>query len=182
MERALETQRLRLLRLLAGLVFALALVPLAPAVSMVPRWIRSYVSSVLARMESAADGLVIVSAYLLFRHRAAAALAARPIDPPHVEVIPEDGFSVDHLLSRISALRAKLNNLPRHARRLIQRCSEKEVSPSRIPFLIAPEDFATDQAVRSARIDRPPDKGIRFEKALELPLHRGGRSLAWAMV
>jgi len=49
MERALETQRLKLLRVLAGLVLAVAFVSGAPLSRDFSRWARGVVASVLSR-------------------------------------------------------------------------------------------------------------------------------------
>ena len=71
-ERTLETQRITLLRLLAGLAWLVVFASLAPAVSMVPHWVRRYVVSVLRRAEAAANNMLFVSACLLAGRQPAA--------------------------------------------------------------------------------------------------------------
>ena len=165
MERALETQRLALLRVLAGLAMALRLVSFAPVVSMLPRWVRLHVSSVLMRSEVASQSLVYVAACVYFGHR-----GDWPGMPTQVEAVPEDGFSSEVLLRRIAALRAVLQDLPRYAKRLMTRRKEtrettyREWPPLNVEML-PPPPFPLQ-----ARIERPPDKrAIDFANASFAP-------------
>jgi len=160
MERALETQRLKLLRLLAGLAMALGLVSLAPAVSMLPRWIRSYVASVLFRAESAVQSLVIVAACGVLRDRATGSLTGLSFPPLPIAALPEGASSSAALLRRIRVLQAVLEDLPRHAKHMIARMTKPKSEPREpsvgwdapVGILIpAVEPIA-------ARIARPPDK------------------------
>ena len=158
MERALETQRAALLRILSGLVFVLALVSQMPVVSLVPRWVCAYASSVLSRAEAAANSLVFVVACVLFGNRAAAVPMDRP--PLVSEALPENSPSIDGLMRRIAALRAILNDLPRYARRLVKRYTREIVAvsierPAMPAVLCLPRQTPT-----RARIERPPDIGI----------------------
>ena len=155
-ETALETQRFRLLRLLAGLVFALKFVSFAPAGSMMPHWVRRYVSSVLVRAEFAAQCLVFACARVLFGRRAVeAAVGSAPALRPF-EDFTEDGLSTALLLRRIAALQTVLRDLPRYARRLVQRCLKTRPAPARYEMPSAGK-FPAPCAAADTRIDRPPD-------------------------
>ena len=163
MERALETQRLKLLRLLAGLAVALGLVSLAPAVSMLPRWVRFYVASVLVRAESAAHHLVIVAACGLLRKQSVGS-SVRLSFPTAPDAALADGEpSTAVLLKRIKSLRSMLRDLPCHAKRMVARMMKAMLEP-REPTpdweICAGRVRATDAPV-ATRIERPPDKPSR---------------------
>ena len=163
MEQALETQRLKLLRLLAGLAVALGFVSLAPAVSLLPRWARSYVASVLVRAESAVQSLVYVTACGVLRERALTSPVGLSFPSLPTAALPEDEPSTAALLHRIKVLRSVLEDLPRHAKRMIARLIKPESKP-RTPsqdWKILVEVSATADAPIAARIERPPDKGRR---------------------
>lgn len=159
MERALETQRAALLRILSGLVFALAFVSHLPAVSMVPRWVHSYVASVLIRAESAAASLVFVSACVLFGPAAGSSMdrPSRLFADGH-----DDGACIENLLRRIAALRAVLKDLPRYAKRLVQRRATKTEMPSRDRPVISAESVLSEREPCRARLERPPKLRTRL--------------------
>ena len=82
LERNIETQRLKLLRLLAGWIAMLEVLSFGPVALPVPRWVRAFFDKVLVRAElsaqflmratalmHAADGLM-VSAYVEAPRRA----------------------------------------------------------------------------------------------------------------
>lgn len=154
MERALETQRTALLRILSGLVFALAVVSHLPAVSMVPQWVRSYVASVLIRAESAAANLVFVTACVLF-----GPTAGSPTDHSSRLFAKGDDKSIENLLRRIAALRAVLEDLPRYARRLVQPRSTKTEMPSQDHPALNAESVLSKREPCRARLERPPKFG-----------------------
>jgi len=173
-EQALETQRLALLRLLARLVFVLAFVSTAPIVSLVPRWVRSYVLSVLVRAEAAAESLVIVSACFLFGRQAVARAMGGAITAPHPVALPERDFSAKYLLRRIAALRAKLNDLPRYAKRWMKRRSTTEATTPRKDFAVDEGPTVPKRDVIRARIERPPDRRFKFSEIFPPPAYRVG--------
>ena len=160
-ERALETQRLALLRLLAGLAVAVWFVSCLPVVSMVPRQVRSVVASILIRAESAAASLVYVAALVLAR-RDGIAIANVPMPNP---ALSGGDLSAKVLLRRIAALRAVLDDLPRHAKRLIQRYlrEREDQRLDRTHPLTASKDNPSVLANMAplGRMDRPPDKRWR---------------------
>ena len=156
MERALETQRIGLLRILSGLVFALAFVSHLPAVSMVPSWVRSYVTSVLVRAEAAVASLVFVSACVLF-DRAAVFSMDRPSWLSADE--HDDDPGIENLLRRITILRAVLADLPRYAKRLVRPCSTKTVMPLVDDPTINADPVMPKPEPCRARLERPPRYG-----------------------
>jgi len=161
---ALETQRLRLLRLLAGLLCVVQFVSLAPVISVLPFRIRLYVSSILDRAEAAADCLVIATASTLFRYRAPVQ-AGEFLLPLDTESVTTSYASADDLLHRITVLRAILRNLPLHAKRLAQRgkrtsADARAVHPMRdattgVRFL----NFASEAFL--SRLELPPERQLR---------------------
>lgn len=161
MERALETQRLKLLRLLAGLVVVLRFVSVAPAVSMLPQWVRSRVASLLARIESAANSLVIVAACQILRAQGVRSLNGVSFPYSQGSASPVDGPSNEALLRRIKRLKALLEDLPRHARRMIARMMKSTTDPEEPSEVreIRVAIFATVDTPIASRIERPPDKG-----------------------
>ena len=161
MERALETQRAALLRILSGLVFALAFVSFAPAVSMLPRWVCTNAASVLSRAESAANNLVFVSACLLFGSQTAAAM---PRSTCFFEQGRESEETIESLLRRITVLRTVLEDLPRYARRLFRRRLRKTESPVRDHQPLCAGHLPPRPEPCRARIERPPKSDGGFSR------------------
>lgn len=163
-ETALETQRLKLLRLLAGWLAAvafLAALPFSPALS---RWVGGVVLSVLARAEAAAQYLVIAQARLI------AAQTGRAVDSERFSDfrIPSgadraSAGSLTDLRLRLEALRVLLEDLPRFALRLLRR-AEKRAGRLGGTRLTAPRPVTGDPEalcpwrLARLRIERPPDK------------------------
>ena len=165
MERALETQRLALLRLLAGLAAALRLVAFAPAVSLMPRWVQSYVASLLERLESAAHSLVIVTACGVLRRQGMRSMGGLSFPPLPVRALTEDASSCAALLRQINQLRAVLEDLPRHAKRMIRRMLRPKAKP-RVPSVyrdVCAGILVVADAPIVERIERPPDKRQRAD-------------------
>lgn len=157
-EQELDRQRLRLLRLLAGLAALVVLVSLAPALSMVPQWVRAHMASVLVRAELAAENMVIVAAYVMTRTQVSVA----PVPSVWSQELCDGRLSTVRLLRRIATLRAVLENLPRAAQRLLKRL-EKARRKSREDTPVHGWDWgaaiaSSQSAVFDAREDRPPDK------------------------
>ena len=172
-ERTLETQRLKLLRILAGLLFTIGFLSVGPVSRGFSVWVCGYVGSVLSRAEMAARYLVIAQARVIAaRHgcdldidrfsesfaRTAAPLVTEP--------------SVAECRARLRALRAVLMNVSRHALRLLRRI-EKHLRAS------GPRPAPRFEPCRSSilcagrraviRLERPPDKGL-FTLLLISPL------------
>ncbi len=124
LERALEVQRVRLLRLLTGWFGLVALMSVAPLAMPMPRWFRAFLSDVVTRAELAAHYMVQVSARL----QAAETLPDFQKDAPVASTCDPQGKvpSTSALLRRMRALRQLLKDLPRAGRRLLWRLCPKE--------------------------------------------------------
>ena len=166
MERALETQRTKLLRLLAGWLAVVEWVSLAPFVGELPCWLRAFLGGLLSRAEYAAQSLVLVSArvqarlgYGEFTHGPSEAFAYAELP------LPEDVPPTMVLLQRMRALCALLEDLPRQGRRLLRRGIKRNASKCRTdprsddtePFVMA-KDNERCETPFTRRIERPPDK------------------------
>ena len=186
MERAIETQRLRLLRLVAGLLVAIGFLSVGPVSRGFSAWACGYVGSVLSRVEAAVGYLVIAQA------RGMAARLGKNVDrscffmsaKPEFSACEADASVLD-MRQRLCALRAVLTDLPRHALRLLRRiekASQGEVSADR--RLPRPDTGLSRHTGRRAayRIERPPDPS---RNAFLCPLppsgFRAGGASGWAV-
>ncbi len=124
LERALEAQRVRLLRLLTGWFGLVALMSVAPLAVPMPRWFRAFLSDVVTRAELAAHYMVQMSARL----QAAEVLPDLRKDAPVASTCNPQGEvpSTASLLRRMRALRRVLKDLPLAGRRLLWRLCPKE--------------------------------------------------------
>ena len=163
MERALEVQRHRLLRVLAGLVLAVGFLSAGPVSHAFFKWAREVFSSVLSRAELAAQYLVVVQARLIAERSGESLDLQKMIDIAHsnsARVGSED--SVCGLRRRLRAVQTLLNNLPRRGQRLlrqIERMLRRAVSGALSLSYPEPQpSFDTAWRITSARIERPPDK------------------------
>ena len=164
LERTLETQRLRLLRLVAGLVVLVGVLSVGPVSRVFSVLICRYVGSVLSRAEEAARYLVIAHAY---------------------RVVARSGFDVDRSLisesldravsadcadvslpacrRRLKVLRAVLADLPRHALRLLCRIEKQNRRTMRVDHSSPCPNARLSASLcqwrlAGNRIERPPDK------------------------
>jgi len=168
MERAIETQRLRLLRLVAGLFVALGFLSVGPVSRGFLVWVCGFVDSVLSRAEVAARYLMIAQAKQM----------GGEVDRGRLSEIfthdfdrPETGISVADCRARLRALKAVLTDLPRHALRLLRRItnqSQREVSADQP--LPRPGEWLIERLqnwrLARIRIERPPDQIERpFDQA-----------------
>ena len=116
-EQALETRRLRLLRILAGLVcccWSFCLLDLSRAAFRFGP--AAYVGSILSRAELAARCLVIAQAKWIMDRRGVEWDCSRFTDDlTRVFETPEADLSPSKCRARLKALRAVLMDLPRHA-------------------------------------------------------------------
>lgn len=166
-EQGLETQRLRLLRLLAGLLAMLVLVSLGPVSQGFTERVRRFALSVLSRAEAAAQCLVMVQARLLAAERGmtvdgAQLLLASGADEPWdaMGVSASDAVpTLAMLRHRIDALRNLLRALPRRGLRLLRR-TERPRSRSGSGWRVIPSPARSrdDAWIAAERIERPPDK------------------------
>ena len=172
-ERTLETQRLRLLRIVAGLVVVVGVLALGPVSRGFSVWVCGYVGSVLSRAELAARYLVIAQARLIAAQRGCDLDVSRFSETlVQSYAPPETASGVAEIRVRLRALRAVLMNVPRYALRLLRRI-EKQVSGSGSrPSPRFDPCRSSDLCARrraAIRIERPPDKGL-FASLLISPL------------
>ena len=189
LERACETQRLKLLRFLAGLLAALAFVSVAPFSSALSRFVGGAILSLLPRAEMAGRCLVIVQARLI-----AARIGLR-IDHDQVSDYftrigseGDDSVALSALRDRLEALRALLEDLPRHGLRLLRRIEKRaRRSKRRVPRSMPRPDtvsFGVFGAWRlvATRIERPPDKTTASVVRVTSPRQRAGGGGGWGFV
>jgi len=188
MERALETQRVKLLRLLAGWVAVVEVLSLGPLQIELPRWVRSFFVSILTRAEFAAQSLVFVSACLSRKNGSRGSVregSAASREMPRAVPIgcADDVPSTKALLHRMNALRALLRGLRRHRFRLTQRRAvgrnPRSVGCSRSLrdrwIMLAPWPVR-DARVIQPKVERPPDKSCQLSvRSLDVPPPDFGR-------
>lgn len=166
-ERDMERLRLRLLRLVAGWLVAVAFLSAAPFSCAVTRWVGEFLFSVLSKAEAAAQSLVFVQARLL------AARSGGRVDSACLRDFrlrdtgkDEPDLALATLRKRLDALRALLEDLPRSGARLLRRAEKRARrllgTERERPALPSPAtlDGAALCIWRLAtlRIERPPDK------------------------
>ncbi len=161
-ERTLETQRLRLLRILAGLVVLLGVLAIGPVSRRFSDWILGFVGSVLSRAEASARYLLITQACLMVDQcgfdidRSQIAVPAMP-DLESDEV----NISLIEIQRRLRVLRSVLMDLPRYALRLLRRIAKQARGHANhdSPDFSICASAPLNRARRAARrIERPPDK------------------------
>ncbi len=155
-ERALETQRVKLLRLLTGWFAVVVLLSVGPFAA--PRWARVFLDDLLVRAEFAAQCLVRVSAGL----QADARWAVVAEVPSLSESDSVDGVpSTAVLIRRMKALRRLLQDLPRYGRRMLRPLDAHESAATFGNSLmnldrthrVSPQWIAPG-------VERPPDKCV----------------------
>ena len=163
-ERTLETQRHRLLRIVAGLLIVIGVLAIGPVSRRFSDWTLGFVLSVLPRLEAAVRYLAITQACLSIsregldvdRHRFAASVG------PEI-CLDVSGLSLAECRARLRAFRAVLRNLPRHALRLLRRSNAslarasdlfRHVTPPRSTLSSSLDDWR----LIGVRVERPPDK------------------------
>ena len=158
LERTLETQRVRLLRLLAGWIAVLGVLSFGPVALPMPRWVRAFFDRVLIRAELAAQFLMRAIALT----QATSGLVTQTPMARTERRMAVDVPSAQMLLRRMKALRDVLEDLPRYARRLLRvwNTAGEAIDFSAPPCLIPANGTL---AMVSAdwvqpRIERPPDK------------------------
>ena len=163
-ERTRETQRLKLLRIVAGLFVVLGVLAVGPVSRWFSEWTLGFVGSVLSRAEAAARHLLMTRVYLiarqsdldLDRNQIAEALAAALIvDAPEV--------SLPECRRRLKTLRALLMDLPCHALRLLRRIAKQCRRSAPMDRDLARPDMRRSIPPRAwqriaFRVERPPDK------------------------
>ena len=172
-EQGIGTQRLKLLRMIAGLLMVIVFMSAAPFSSDCRRWFRGFIFSVLTRAEAAAQSLVIAQAIVLAHRRE---LSFTPFMPLDIAQKPDlnASRSVDPLPTlvslshRLRALRGVLMNLTRHGLRLLQRMSgaissQRDSKPAAAPNLLLVWQLALK------RVERPPIKPLHMHAKISSP-------------
>ena len=163
LDRALETQRLKLLRLLTGWIVILEVLSLCSLGLPLPRWVRAFFETLLLRAEWATQCMVRVSACVTFQQAWDAANDRQRLAPRGDRA--DDVPTARALLQRMAIVRKMLDDLPGYARRLL-----------RVPTVVG-EAFDFRAAVHVCgtrdhamainsdwtppRVERPPDNGER---------------------
>ena len=162
MERALETQQGKLLRLLAGWFAVVGFMSLGPLRVELPQWMRAFLDSVLIRAEFAAQNLIWVAAYVAAKKGMGGTAGLRPRSIPFLK--PVDSLdpvpSTQALLRRMKALRRLLETLPRQGVRMLRRRARNKLKRS-FWGTVWPVDLAPALSrvcgLVAPRIERPPD-------------------------
>ena len=136
-ERTLEAQRLKLLRIVAGLFVVVGVLSVGPVSRGFSIWVCGFVGSILSRAEAAARCLVFARASSMIagsgieldRSRLSESLA-------RAFVANEAGVSLSDCRVRLKELSAVLTNLPGHAVRLIRRAQKHMRRTIRIDQLL----------------------------------------------
>lgn len=182
MEWAVETRRLKLLRLLAGWLAAVGFLSVAPLAPAWTRWARGFLASVLSRAEAAAQCLVFIQAREIARKSGGdvdRAWLVRHVDLPSACALDAPP-SLATLRRRIIALRRVLKTLPRHAMRLLRRMAagcdgherREQVETARAVGLIRAGQC------HPLRVWHPPESRLLL-RIFYLPPASGRRVLAW---
>ena len=174
-ETALETQRLRLLRVIAGLVVLLGFLSVGPVSRGFSVWVCGFVASVLSRAETAARYLVIAHAYRIVAHSGfdvERSQISESFAPVFVAEDAED--SPAECQQRLKVLRAVLMDLPRHALRLLRRIEKQSRramgAGQPLPrFDVHLSALLCAWRLAGTRIERPPDDGLSASSSLLPP-------------
>jgi len=157
-EQALETQRLKLLRLLARWAVMLGVLSVGPVALPVPCWVRAFFETLVIRAEMATKNLVRVSACLQVTGGVMVAASQPRACSDQGMVVP----SAQDLLRRVNTLRDRLENLSCVARRLL---CVRMIAGAAFDFSAPSHLFAAPKRVAMTRADwvlprveRPPDK------------------------
>jgi len=183
-ERTLETQQLKLLRIIAGLAVVLGVLAVGPVSRWFSEWTLGFVGSVLSRAEAAARYLFMTQAYLILRERGvdldrnqiSEALGAELIvDAPDV--------SLPECRRRLKTLRALLMDLPRHALHLLRRIEKRYRRAPRSDQNLSRTDMRRSSPLNAwrktaLRVERPPDKNWFAAPSLSLPPDAGREAMA----
>ena len=173
-ERTRETQRLKLLRIVAGLVVVVGFLSVGPVSRGFSIWVRELVGAILTRAEAAARCLVIAQAgSMLARSGTDMDRNVFSENLARVFTLDETEVSLTDFGQRLETLRAVLMNLPRHAARLIHRIQKHMRRATRAVRVSVDPKLCVCAALEGwlkpgTRIERPPDK-VGFTSLFFLP-------------
>jgi len=161
----------------------MAWMPMVPFIGETPRWVRSFLESVLIRAEMAAHNMVFVSACLLVKKDLSGVARSHPAAFPRRDMLAaeahDDVPTAQELLRRMNGLRALLDNLPTYGRRLLRRIMKRRTGDPRgvRRFRSAKlRQIAARHGLRAAlsqgekRIERPPDKDCVSRQVVDLKI------------
>ena len=169
LERAIDTQRFRLLRIIAGLLVAVGFLSVGPVSRGFSVWVGEYVSSILSRAELAARYLVVAQARLM------AARSGFEVDRRRLlESVTSDALACERDVSpcdlrrRLRALQALLLDLPRDALLLLRRIGKQGRRGRCVVRPLPRTDTRRSASLRAwrltgNRVERPPDKASRAQ-------------------
>ena len=161
-ERTLETQRLKLLRMVAGLLLVVGVLAIGPVSRRFSDWTLGFVGSVLSRAEAAAKYLVIVQARLIASRSGIEIDEGRIFERlARVSLDDDVDFSLFQCRRRLKRLRAILMDIPHHAARLLHRIEKlMRRTDRRLPRAATWLSLTLhDWRLAGHRIERPPDEG-----------------------
>lgn len=175
LEAAVETQRMALLRLLAGWFVVVGFLAKGPFVLPLPRSVRCFFGTLLTRAELAAQYLLRASVCV----QGGRGETCSPQAPMPLPVsCADDALTFEALVGRMTALRELLENLPRVARRMVRRQSRqaerrqpRSHRPARLSRSSALERVAATSTPKThaPRSERPPDFIKKFLIGSDLP-------------
>ena len=161
-EQALETQRHRLLRIIAGLVVLVGCLAVGPVSRGFSEWILGFVRSILSGAETASRYLLIAQASSLAARSGQGIAPSQIAASVHlVSAMAEADCSLSGCQRRLKALRLLLSDLPNRALRLLRRIAKEirrsadQRSPRIVIGLFTPLRSWRRAAIR---VERPPDK------------------------
>jgi len=160
-ERTLETQRHRLLRIVAGLVVLLGVLAVGPVSRQFSDWVLGFVECVLSRAEAAVQYLVVTQACLMAGQcglDVKRSQIAMPFAPEWNS--DEADVSLIDCRQRLRVLRLVLGDLPRHALRLLRRIARQCRGAGRqlsVRFDLCCAASVHDWHLPANCIERPPD-------------------------
>lgn len=164
MERAIETQRLRLLRIVAGLVAAVGVLSVGPVSRGFSVWACGFVGSILSRAEAAARYLVIAQARQIAARNGFDGDYSR-FSVAFIPAFPacETDVSLCDIRQRLRAVQAVLMDVPRHALRLLRRIEKRMRRAAGADRPVPRPDAGLSASLRDwrlaeNRIERPPDQ------------------------
>jgi len=159
-EQAIQTQRSRLLRLVAGLLVVLGFLSVGPVSRSFSDWACGYVSSILSRAELAARYLVIAQARRIVVRRGVTVDFRRVLEECAFDT-REGDLSLSDCIARLRVLQRILRNLSHHALRLIRwiekrtraACTDQAMPRPNVPLSASLQNWQ----LAKTRVERPPD-------------------------
>lgn len=162
-EEVIETQRLRLFRVVTGLIVLLGVLSLSPISRCFSVSVCQFTASILSRAEAAARYLVIAQARAMLAPSGARVTQSQlSACLDRVFVADENNVSLANSQRRLRVLRAILRNLPRAACRLLHQTAKHLRRTGReratLPFPEASLRAALRDWQFTSLIERPPDR------------------------